>query len=510
MLGPAPTPPPVPSAPGDRWRAATVGVLNLSGLGLGYALMRRWRGAALCWIATGIMLVIALPPDPNGVPGFLIVVYLITLVIAAVHGALRGLHTPLAWPRRPQLAGVLAVVVLAASIGGAALYQRAHVNAIQQLLLGRLAGADQIVAGTDNEPFAMAQPQDDTALVTYRDLLDNDRSSQAGQLVPDRLAVLYQSVATPYTEHDYCDAIAPLKYLRGLSGTFTAGSLGSLATWPDDRLATSLYQCGVAALGTGGDSTATTDLNELLSTFPASAQAGQVAPAVATAIDNAAAGISGPKPCAANATLQTLDNQAAAVTGGTADVAAALQKDASTADADVESGTYACGVSQYKSGDFTDAATTMNSFTTNYPHDPREALAQNFSIAAQIAQQEPAAGKVVPTLASGGSVEVTFLNDSPDPIEILYTGAVTGTVHIGACSKCSTYPSSQVGQQEACSDSSIDYPQATVSLQPGTAYFLQQDTNNSEATPTGSSQQFDAGGSYESCAYETSILGSLL
>ena len=502
-------PPPAPRPRGDRWRAATVGVLNLSGLGVGYALMRRWRAAAGCWIATGILLVIALPPDANGVPGALIVLYLLVLVLAAVHGAWRGLRTPLTWPRRPPVAAALAAVLLVVPVGGAALYDHAHVDAVQQLLLGRLAGADQLVAGTAGEPFADAESQDDAAMAVYRDLLEHDGSSRAGRLVPGRLDAFYQTVAAPYTRDDYCDAIAPLTYLRTLSGSFSSGTLGSLATWPDDRLATSLYQCGVAALGTGGNSTATTDLNELLSTFPASSQAGGIASAAAAVIGKAAAGIGGSKSCSVTDTLQTLDTQVSAISGGTAAEDAALQKAGDEADADVESGTYACGVAQYRSGDFNDAETTMNDFTSTYPHDKNKALAQNYSIAAQIAEQEPAAGKVVPTLASGGDVQVTFLNDSPDPVDVLYTGPVTGTVHIGACGKCSTYGSTQEGQQDACSDSGIDYPQATIDLQPGTTYILQQDSDGSSANANASSQQYEAGNAYEGCLFETSIFGSL-
>ena len=73
----APPPPPQPLTPDDRWRAATVAVLNLSGLGLGYALMRRWIPAAVCWVATGILLLVALPVEPSGVSGALLVVYVI-------------------------------------------------------------------------------------------------------------------------------------------------------------------------------------------------------------------------------------------------------------------------------------------------------------------------------------------------------------------------------------------------------------------------------------------------
>jgi len=497
------SPPPLPLTPNDRWRAATVAVLNLSGLGLGYALMRRWVAAAVCWIATGILLLVALPVEPSGVSGGLLIVYLIFLALAAVHGAYRGLRTPLTWPRRPHVAGVLAVVLLVVPIGAVALYDQAHANAVQQMLLGQLAQADNLIEVTQGEPFADAEPQDNAALAIYRNLLENDRSSQAGQLVPNRLATFYQTVGSPYAAHDYCDAIAPLSYLRNASGTIGAGNLGSLATWPDDRLATSLYQCGVGALGNSGDSTAAKDLSELLTTFPESSQAAQVEPAVAAAINKAAVGISGSNPCSVTTTLHTLGTQASALTGGTASVAAALHKDSATASADVESGTYACGVSQYKSGDFTDAETTMDNFASTYPNDPNDAVAHDFSIAAQIAQQEPAAGKVLPTAASGGSVSVTILNDSPDPLEILYTGPVTGTVNIGACSSCTTYSSNATAQEDACTNGNINYPQATINLLPGTTYFLQQNTDDSGAAPNASSEQYDADNAYEECAYET-------
>src|SRR5690348_9350655 len=76
------TPPP---APPDGLRAAAVGLLNLSGLGLGYALTRRWALMAACWFATGILLLVALPADPDGVPMGLVVAYLVLLLAAAVH-----------------------------------------------------------------------------------------------------------------------------------------------------------------------------------------------------------------------------------------------------------------------------------------------------------------------------------------------------------------------------------------------------------------------------------------
>src|SRR5581483_10744174 len=63
---PMPTSP--PPAPPDGWRAAAVALLNISGLGLGYALLRRWALMAACWAATVVLLLVALPADADGVP----------------------------------------------------------------------------------------------------------------------------------------------------------------------------------------------------------------------------------------------------------------------------------------------------------------------------------------------------------------------------------------------------------------------------------------------------------
>jgi hypothetical protein len=495
----------------DPLRAVAVALLNLSGLGLGYALMRRWVAMALCWIETGILLLVALPADPNGVPVGVLITYLILLGLAALHGAVRGLRTPLSWPvswpPRSSIAVVLSLVLLAAPVGSVVLYNGAHAEAVQRMFLARLDQADRIVQAAKGAPFGTAEPDYRRALAIYRDLLDNHRSSRAGQLVPDRLSTYYKTVAAPYGQKKYCDAIAPLTYLRALPGTIGASDLGSLATWPDDRLATSLYECGVVGLGAPQSATSATDLGELLTTFPTSPQAAKVEPAVSSAIDKAAEGVTGADPCSATTLLRTLGAQARALPGEKAGVAAALGRDAGRADNDVESGTYACGVAEYKGGDFAAALSTMNDFVGAYPHDGNLALAQKIAIAAQIAQQEPAAGKQLPTLASGGDVAVTIMNDSPDPIEILYTGPATGSVTLGACGSCSTYISDQEGQQFACMDSSKTYPTTTISLPAGTTYFLHEPTGGSTATPNAYTEQYDPG-AYTDCAFETQTFSS--
>lgn len=504
--GVAPVP---PVAPADHWRAAAVALLNLSGLGLGYVLIRHWRGALACWLATAVLLLIALPATPDGVPIAVTVIYALSLLIAAVHGAIRALHTPLSWPPRSPVAFGLAIVLLAVPIGGTVLYDNAHENAIQQQLLSRLAQADAAIAAAEAERSSAAEPEYLTPLGTYRNLLEQHRTSKAAKLVPARLAAFYQYISGPYANKDYCEAVEPLTYLRTLPSTaLSPADLGSLATYPDDPLATSLYQCGVNSLGAKADPTAAQDLNELMSTFPASAQAYKVEPAVAAAVGAAADGLTGADPCGATTTLTGLGTQIKALTSKVTSVADALKKDADTAGNDVETGTYDCAVSEYKGGKFSDAQTAMDNFVTTYPDSPNKALAQKYSIAAQIAQQDADAGKVVPNLTTGGNVSITIYNDSPDPMQILYTGPATGTVSIGACSSCKTYASDADGQQNACGNSDTNYPTGSFSLPPGTTYFLQKSTGANVKSYT-HSEQYEADSTYNVCAFETKDSGPL-
>lgn len=504
-----PAPPPPPLVPPDWWRAMAVALLNLSGLGLGYVVMRRWREAVVCWLATGVLLLIALPATPDGIPTGVVVIYVAFLVLAAVHGAIRGLRTPLVWPPRSLIAFGLAVVLLAVPLGAAEAFSNAREEATQQMLMDRLTKADATLTAAETEALATAEPGFVTGLAAYQDLLDHHATSRAAKLVPERLKVFYGAVSQPYTSGDYCGAIEPLKFLRTLPGkAISARDLGSLVTFPDDPLATSLYQCGLTTLKPDGGPSAVQDFNDLMATFPTSAQAGKVEPAVANVITSTAAGLTGPDPCTATTQLNGLGDQITRLTSGVAAISDGLKKDVGTVDNDVETGAYACAVSKYKGGNFTDAQTAMDDFVTTYPNDPNKALAQKFSIAAQIAQEDAAAGKVVPTLTTGGSVDLTIFNDGPNPVQILYTGPATGTVNIAACTSCKVYATTQDGQQNACGDDGTNYPKVEFTLPPGTTYFLQKSTG-ADVTPYTHSEQYDADTTYAVCAFETKPFGGL-
>jgi outer membrane protein assembly factor BamD (BamD/ComL family) len=489
-----------PLGPPDWLRALAVGLLNLSGLGLGYALLRRWFALVVCLTATGILLVIALPADPDGVPGGAVVAYAVFLVLAALHGAARGLRRPLLWPPRSPLALVLGLVLLAAPAGGVVFYDSARDEATQQMLLDRLAAADRLVATAKTMSFDEGESDYRAALTAYRDLNDNHAGSRAAERVPDRLKAYYTAIAAPYDTQQYCEAITPLRYLRTVPDNFDDKALGSLVTWPDDRLATSFYECGADELATDASAAKGDYLAELLSAFPRSAQAKKVEPLIRSAIDSAAKALKGSDPCGATDRLGALGIRADSLGGSAAGVADSLASDTSRADSYVESGTYTCGLHEYKSGDFEDALSTMNDFITTYPNNKNRPLAGKIAIAAEVAEEIPAAGKKVPTTDSGGSITVTVLNDSPDEVEVLYTGPVTGKFTLAACGSCSSYSSDSSATLSACS-SSTNYPQKTLSLPAGTTYFLRKSASGSGDTPGTHTAKLEYGYIYTECAY---------
>jgi hypothetical protein len=113
-----------------------------------------------------------------------------------------------------------------------------------------------------------------------------------------------------------------------------------------------------------------------------------------------------------------------------------------------------------------------------------------------------------PTTASGGSIPVTIQNDSPDEIEVLYTGPVTGRVTLKACGSCSAYFSYAAAQGVACRDSSKYYPQKTIRLPAGTTYFLHKSKGDSAASPGTDTARIEPGYVYTECAYTVQSFGS--
>ncbi|MCC5477682.1 hypothetical protein [Streptomyces barringtoniae] len=506
-LPPMPSSP--PPAPPDAWRATAVALLNLSGLGLGYALLRRWVLMALCWTATAVLLLVAVPADADGVPGAALAGYAAVLLLAALHGALAGLRTRLARPAGAPLALLLGVLLLAVPAGGALWYRNAHHEAVEQALLDRLDKADHLVATSGHKSFTAAESDYRSALEVYRDLAEHHSGSRAARRLPDSLHTYYTTVGAAYGHQEYCDAIEPLKYLRTVPDTMPKDQLGSLARWPDDRLAASLYECGAQGLTAGGTDW-DTRFGDLLNTFPRSAAATKVPTALDAAVQRAEKAVGGSQPCTAVAQLRDLDTRIGGLSKSSGDADGTLAKAAGRAGRSGDAGEYACGVDQYKDGDFEAAQKTMGQFAAGNGNDENRARAKKIAIAAEVAQTLPKAGRNLPTTASGGSISVTVKNDSPHDITVLYTGPVTGSFTLKGCGDCKAYTLADtlVTGFKPCSDSGRNYPQRTISLPAGTTYFVHKPNGGSTASPASDTAKLRPGYIYTECAYTTQTFGS--
>ncbi|AKN74405.1 hypothetical protein QR97_35915 [Streptomyces sp. PBH53] len=508
-----PSPPPMPAgpppAPPDARRALAIALLNLSGLGLGYALLRRWVPTAACWAATAVLLLVALPADADGIPKAALAGYAVFLLAAAVHGGFAGLRTRPAQPHRAPLALLLGVLLLAVPAGGTLWYQDARDEAVERALLGRLERADDLVAASGRRSFGSAARDYRTALEVYRDIAVHHAGSRAAGKVPDSLRTYYTTVGAAYGHREYCAAVEPLKYLRTVPDTIPKEHLGSLAGWPDDRLATALYECGAGQLATGGVDWVTR-FGDLLDTFPRSGAAARVVPAVDAAVRKAEKAVDGDEPCAAVERLRDLDTRIGDLAGSAGDADGRLAKAAGRAGRSGDTGRYACGVDQYEDGDFDAAQKTMEQFAADHKNHRNRARAEKIAIAAEVAQTLPAAGKKLPTTASGGSISVTVKNDSPDDITVLYTGPVTGSFTLKGCGGCKAYTLADtvIPGFKPCNDSSKHYPQRTISLPVGTTYFVHKPQGGSTATPASDTARLRSGYLYTECAYSTQRLGS--
>ncbi|MGW6513271.1 hypothetical protein ACWGCP_38200, partial [Streptomyces niveus] len=217
---PPPAAPPQPAGPPPAsGHVAAVALLNLTGLGLGYALILDRVRLAVALAATGLFLLLVLPADTDGAPGLLVALYALVLIGAALDGARRARvpvpRPPLVLPAlRPAVAVALALVLLAIPVGGAVAYEAARDEAVEKMLLGRLADADKKVEATRESSVSSEDkgPGFTAALGVYRELGENEGDSRAGKLVPERLAAFYDAVSVPYTEKKYCEAVDALTY----------------------------------------------------------------------------------------------------------------------------------------------------------------------------------------------------------------------------------------------------------------------------------------------------------
>ncbi|MCR0986096.1 hypothetical protein [Streptomyces albidoflavus] len=458
-------------------------------------------------VATGGLLLAALPASPDGVPGVFVAAWVAVAVLAAADAARRALRRPLpGWPR-PALALVLGLVLLAVPAGGAVAYESARDEAVEEMLLERLARTDALAErAAARAGFAAGKKEYTKAVEGYAGLAADHPERRAAKKVPAKLEALYESVATPYREDDHCEAIEPLTYLRGLPDSVGEKALGKLATWPDKPLADALYTCGMDLVGQGQAGTGGDHLTALFAEFPESKEAGQVGPALLTEVSERSGALPDDA-CDNTSRLRALDSLAEKLpeesVSGVSDKARS----------GVEKGTYSCGVEEFEDGKFSEAAKTFTDFADTHKGNKNRDKARKAAIAAEIAEERPAAGRKLPPARSpgGARMELVVSNGGPGTVEILYTGPVTGRLTLKACAGCKAYNSVAAGKAGACKDKSKSYPKQRLSLPAGQYHFLYKRGASSETVRSHSSgARIEPGYTYTDCAYTVKGLGGLI
>ncbi|MCF4121917.1 hypothetical protein L1785_13115 [Antribacter sp. KLBMP9083] len=493
-------PPPAPEQallPATPWRedrgALTAGLLNLSGLGLGYVLLRAWARAAAAAVISIVFLVIVLPVTWQGVSAGWLVAYVIVLVGLAADAwflarrrARRGLAAmPVpgariaAWP-------LLAVVPVAAVA-----YAGVQAEELEQHLEEVVATAMTELRSVTEESWSARSATFEDSYVALAEVAVDHPDSRAAATVPEHLDTLYAQA----TNGAPCSVLEAVDWFAE-PHTVVPDEV-SLQPRAAEALPASLRGCAGTYLETANPSDAAPYLDRLLADHGSSAEATALPGEMATWRDEILATITGDDPCGAlestRGVAQLFDLVAAeslATLGG-----AAAER--------VPEGIYLCGLRYFDDKEFTLARETLTELVEDHAGDPRVAYAERVIVTADVATVYPEAGAQRPgeSAAGGARTEITIYNYGPDAVDWLYTGADTGSVHLEPCASCATV--SDLESAPECLESSPGYPSVVLSLPEG-SYFMalrgSDGTLNDPEDGTGA-YPIDADYYYWDCAY---------
>ncbi|ONK14677.1 hypothetical protein [Streptomyces sp. MP131-18] len=496
---PIPPPPPQPPTvglPRDRGVAATAALLNLSGLGAGYLYLRHWRRAVAAWLLTGALLFVALPVPAEGMSGWWAVLYAAGLLVLAADAW--RLARPAAPGRRALLTPVTAgVLLLALPASGTVLFNDAQERALESALQDRLTAADGLVERAGGSSFDGAEDRYRSALTEYLAVRGDHPDTDAAAEVPDRLDALYGRATEERPGEDACAALAPLRFFQDLPDDFEDPEAGRLAERAGGDLPEPLHGCGIARTGQADMTGAEEPLGELLNDHPESPYATGLAEELGGLRDTAVDGLAGDAPCESLEELRGYNTLLAALPGDD------FGQLAAGGEAPVPDGLFACGSARFLSGDYTGAETSLTELVTDHPEHDRAGHAGDILIAAQIAAELPAAGEELPPApgsgGGGATVIVEVLNDSPNELELLWTGPRTGSETVAPCPDCSIYPADP--GTDSCT-ANIDYPSTTLELPAGDYHFLHRSPELS-ASNLAETTGLDADYIYTWCSYTT-------
>lgn len=513
---------------GDTRRSPlAAALLNLTGLGLGYAYVRRWWRLGLHLLVTTGLVVIAFVTGGGGLPWLWAGVAALWLGWMAVD----GWRIAAGWFARPASAAGhvlpvgLALLAVAAVVAGYAGYAAAGRATVADAIAARDAGdcepavrGFELATGVYELAFLPTAEQAESGRAECAQYLEAVRAEQSGDLGeavrlhrtfaeerPGSVLVRYAesellrvglSWATELREAgDPTQAIEVLQELRPVAGDDAVAAdriAEELAATYLARAEESRQEAATLSGGPQADAVraALADLLAVQEGDLAGTDAAAGAPALARGVYDTAATTWAGAPCDALPTLDHVSGLDDARTGGAAAAAVAERPRQ----------LFACGVQRYESGAHGAAAEAFDAFVAGYPADPQVAQARANAIAARAA--EVAGGALaLPGPYAGddvGPVQVTFYNDSPEEVRVYVVGA---TAHEVVLPPCTTCPPRYATAEEAC-PSFDGRPSAAVQLGAGTFTVVGRFAS---ADPDVGTDTFESGFVYTSCFY---VVGS--
>lgn len=467
----APPPPPKPAGPPKTTAGAAL--LNLTGLGLGYAYLRNRALLVVALVGTAALITIGFLADAATQPWVWRGVALAWLAALSAHAAfLASRRAPGAAQRKPVLTGLATVAAVVAAYVGYG-----------------LAGA----ATYDNGVTAQANGDCTTAtddFTTVTGLFELTLSANVLD-AQDRTdeCTAYDKARTAQKRKDYRTAIT----LYNDFGKVYPNSV--LAKHVHRNLADAHYAQATSWQPPITPVDAEVSVNTLLMLrrdFDDTEAAKKAPKAIADVFAESTKPYAEGKFC---------DSLTILAYFAELDPSSAGEKVVADANTYRARSLYECGLDQVRRTVYAQAIPTLEIFLAKYPQDGGVPQAKAAWIAAKVAIAAQVDMPLPPPLGGNdpGSIPVTFYNDSNVPVKILVAGPTAHEVSIPACPGCpASYPKDDPA---ACKDLT-GRPSVTLRLPPNTYYYTTDDPDtNKQATNSVTPRP---GYEYWQCVYSTS------
>ncbi|MGH3932793.1 MAG: tetratricopeptide repeat protein [Pseudonocardiaceae bacterium] len=481
----------------ELWSPGAAALLNLTGLGLGYAYLRHWWRAGIYLAATIVLVVVAFVTEAANHPWLwraLIVAWLGWMVLDGWRLG-RGAQPHPPTPRSRRVPAVVGVVLVVAMVAGYLLYgaagRRAYaaglaaqsradcasaimkydlVTRVYELTLSRdvpvaRAATEQCAAFTAASA-AQAQGAYADAVQRYQDYRQAYPATVLAPHVHDNLMRTYVDWAGSLrSAHDYPAAIQVYRDLLVESNTdpvIAAAVRGEIAATYFEQ-AEGLRATLPTASGALRVEQARSAIEALLviqREFGDTTTGPKVPQAIVDTFTTANSLFTDQRFCDALPVLDYFVTLPPAEAGGVL----------GPANADRPRAMLECGFERYRAANYSGAITQLDQFLATYPESPQAAQARSAIIAAKVAAE---VGESLPLPAplgdnSPGDNAVTFYNDSPLEVRVLVAGPTAHEFTLPPCPGC---PASYRLTEDAC-PTFAGKPSMTLRLRPGTYHMV--------------------------------------